>query len=291
MRSQPARKNFREFAGIFLQVPPHRLSLRLKTMKTTRTPRILGPAALALALTFAEPHALRAQSPEDARMPRSAHVPDFSPLAPARQPGNLFGVDVRGGFLKISKPGRANLIADGGLAMYDMAISKGTAFYVSSNGYLYRSNLRSFRPTEIGYTGNFNALDFSPSGKLFAMGANSHLLHRIDPRTGKAEAVADVGRATAGDLCFITNQVFLFTSTDNKLVKVNLRNRANPSRVLLNLDPGSWYAMDYHKGRIHLIDNASGDYYVLRYPNLRTLAKGNIYRNPSISGCNGISFR
>lgn len=261
------------------------------TMKTTRSPRLLGPAALALALTLADSTPLRAQSPDDARMPRSARVPDFTPLAAARLPGKLFGVDDRGGFLKFKKPGRTNLIADDGLAMYDMAIRKGTAYYVSSGGYLYRSNLRSFRPRQIGYAGSFNAMDFSPSGKLYAMGYSSHLLHRINPRTGEAKAVLDVGRSTAGDLCFITNQVFLFTSTDNKLVRVNMRNRGNPSKVLLHLDPGSWYAMDYRKGQIHLIDHASGDYYVLRYPRLRTLSKGNIYRNPSVSGCNGISFR
>lgn len=259
-------------------------------MKAKLLPHIFEGAFLALAMLMVTDTQIQAQSPDDVNRAQPPSFPIFAPFPSADLPGKLYGVDLTGGFLKFTQPGRAELVVDGRSAMYDMAILQGSAYYISSSGYLYRSNLLGFAPVKIGYSGRFNAMDFSPSGKLYAMGARSTMLYQIDLETGAATEVMDTGYSTAGDICFVAENVFLLTSSDNKLVKVDMRKASKPSKELLKLKEGKWYSMDYRKGQIHLIDNSSGQYLVLLYPGLSVASKANIYRNSEISGFNGISF-
>jgi len=133
--------------------------------------------------------------------------------------GNLGTVDV--------SSCAATVIGNMGVVLTDIAFSPNGDLYGLSYTDLYRIDPDTAAVTLIGPHGidGGNALKFATNGTLYAAGNATTLLYTINPSTGAASPVGNIGFASAGDLAFNSGQLFM-TSTDNQLIQIDLTNGA-----------------------------------------------------------------
>jgi len=138
--------------------------------------------------------------------------------------GNLGTVDV--------STCAAKVIGNMGVVLTDIAFATNGDLYGLSYTDFYRIDPDTAAVTLIGSHGinGGNALKFATNGTLYAAGNASTLLYTINPSTGVASPVGNIGFASAGDLAFNSGQLFM-TSTDNQLIQIDLTNSAAGTAV------------------------------------------------------------
>ncbi len=120
--------------------------------------------------------------------------------------------------------GEVNVIGDMGVTLFDIAFDRdGKLFGVNPDG-LWSVDPSTAETKYIGGT-NFsgttmNALVFGSDGTLYSAGRDS-TLYTVDPTTGAATAVGNMGYSSAGDLAFDQQGRLFLSSTNNSLVQID----------------------------------------------------------------------
>ena len=123
--------------------------------------------------------------------------------------------------------GAVTVIGDTGQDLVDIAFDPSGKLYGITFGQLFSINKATAAATLIGSLGaSLNSLVFGADGTLYA--ANSGL-YKIDVNTGAASLVPTTGDnptpyVSAGDLAFVSGQLYLTSSVNNSLVTVDPAN-------------------------------------------------------------------
>jgi len=129
--------------------------------------------------------------------------------------------------------------------MLDIAMSPltGVLYGVSSNGMLCTIDTTNANTTEIGLSGQFNALAFGDKNILYAAGPFGNQVYTIDLSSGTATYFAQFTSCTSsgGDLAFAHNKLYLAT-VNNTLEYIDL-NKLSNSVVLDSLPGYSTYGL------------------------------------------------
>jgi hypothetical protein len=113
-----------------------------------------------------------------------------------------------------------------GVVLTDIAFSPtGSLFGVSPIG-LWQIDPETAATQYIGDNGFFglllmNALGFDNDGRLYAAAANSTLLYEVNPTTGLATPVADMGVLSTGDLVFDDTRNLYLSGNDSNLYAID----------------------------------------------------------------------
>lgn len=128
--------------------------------------------------------------------------------------------------------GQVTLVGDMGVVMTDIAFATDGRLFGVDFLRLYEIDRRTAEVTEIGPHGmpGGNALVFGPDGTLYGMGSAGTHLYEVDPATGSASSLGNVGSFSAGDLAFVGSQLYL-ASLSNQLVAIDLGPPATGSPV------------------------------------------------------------
>ncbi len=120
----------------------------------------------------------------------------------------LLASDVFGAFVAYDPQTHAStVVAQSGVAWYDIALSPAGVLFASSGQALYRVDLASGASVKIGAFGVFiNGLTFD-GATLYACGANN--LYRVDPLTGAAHKIGGTGLNSSGDLAVFTGSLYM----------------------------------------------------------------------------------
>ena len=121
------------------------------------------------------------------------------------------------------------IIGKMGVIMFDIAISPDGVLYGldSSGNNLYKINTKNASTTLVGTlnpSGFSNSLTFGPDGVLYAIQGTN--LITIDPSTASVNILGDTGFASAGDITFYENNLFM-ASTTNQLILIDISNPPN----------------------------------------------------------------
>ena len=128
--------------------------------------------------------------------------------------------------------GTVSVVGNMGVTMTDIAFAPAGNLYGLSFTHLYRIDSRTAQPVGIGPHGirEGNALVFGADGTLYAAGNLTSNLYTLQPNTGAATLVGNMGYHSAGDLAFVGSELFL-TSTSDQLIHVDLNNGANGTAI------------------------------------------------------------
>jgi outer membrane protein assembly factor BamB len=141
----------------------------------------------------------------------------------------LFCADQSGELFKLNPTtGSKSLIGRMPVVMYDIAFNKSGQLYgVDPSSALYRINSSTAQVTRIGSVGGFvNGLTFAPDGKLYGSGYNH--LYTINTSTGHGTLFGNFSRDinSSGDLAFDDRGNLYFSTTADKLIRINLSSRS-----------------------------------------------------------------
>ena len=141
--------------------------------------------------------ALLASAPSDAQNVTELYVHDAQ--------GQLAVVDVDNG--------QVTFVGDMGVVMTDIAFAADGRLFGLDFTAFYEIDRRTAETTLIGNHGipGGNALVFAADGTLYGMGSSSTQLFEVDPASGAATALGDVGELSAGDLAFHGGELYLAT--------------------------------------------------------------------------------
>lgn len=118
---------------------------------------------------------------------------------------------------------QTTLIGFMGTAMTDLAFDSAGNLYGISFSNLYRIDKETAQTTLIGPFGisGINALAFGKDGTLYAASSTSTLLYKLDPATGAATPLCDLGLPSAGDIVLIGHYLYI-AAQQRVLLRVNL---------------------------------------------------------------------
>jgi hypothetical protein len=131
------------------------------------------------------------------------------------------------------KTGAVTKIGQTSLPLYDIAFDQGGDLwgvytYAPEDAILYRVDTSTAALTYVGELGSgdgVNGLTFGPDGTLYGSGFSGGLFS-INTKTGKATPLGQIGFASAGDLAFLGDDLFLSSGTDfeiSQLVNVSIQ--------------------------------------------------------------------
>jgi len=128
--------------------------------------------------------------------------------------------------------GAVSVVGNMGVTMTDIAFDAAGNLYGLSFTHLYRLDSRTAQPVMIGPHGirEGNALVFGADGTLYAAGNLTSNLYTLQPNTGAATLVGNMGYRSAGDLAFVGSELFL-ASTSDQLIHVDLNSGANGTAI------------------------------------------------------------
>ncbi len=138
--------------------------------------------------------------------------------------------------------------------MTDIALSPSGELYGVDFSILWRIDPATAHATRIGATGyTLNALTFAPDGTLYAAGVGG--LITLDIRTASATLVGNIAPyISAGDLVFDSAGQLLFTTTDNKLLRLD-PHTATPA-VIGTLDHTSVFGLAMVDGILYGVSDS-----------------------------------
>src|SRR6185503_11805014 len=128
--------------------------------------------------------------------------------------GKLARIDVQSGAVTV--------IGSMFTPLTDIAFAPNGDLYGLDTEDFYRINPASAALTLIGPHGipSANALGFGNGGTLYAAGESSTSLFSIDPSTGHAVTLGNIGFRSAGDLAFNSGQLYM-SSLQHQLIRIN----------------------------------------------------------------------
>lgn len=119
------------------------------------------------------------------------------------------------------------MIGDTTVVMLDIAMSLQGKLYGISDAGLYKISKATGKSTLLGEILSeigTNAITFGPSGLLY--GTQGTNLITIDVNTLEVDVLGDMGFASAGDLVFFNNNLYM-ASTTNELILIDIGNPSN----------------------------------------------------------------
>src|SRR4051794_832332 len=141
----------------------------------------------------------------------------------------LFCTDAQGELFKMNPTtGAKSLVGRMPTVMYDIAFNKSGQLYgVDDRSSLYKINASTAAISWVGSVGGFvNGLTFAPDGKLYGSGYNH--LYRINTSTGHGTVFGNFASNinSSADLAFDDRGNLYFTTTADKLIRINLSSRS-----------------------------------------------------------------
>jgi hypothetical protein len=117
-------------------------------------------------------------------------------------------------------------IGPSGVALTDMDVTaSGSGVGISVDGF-YAIDLATGAATLVGAPGvSLNALEVGADGTIYAAGPSSTSLYTVDPATGVAAALLDMGVASAGDIQF-KNGILYLAGVDHSLHAIDVAGQA-----------------------------------------------------------------
>jgi outer membrane protein assembly factor BamB len=202
----------------------------------------------------------------------------------------LYVADETGELFKLNPAnGAKTLIARMPVVMYDIAFDKtGHLFGVDSRSNLYRINAATAAVTRVGAVGGFvNALTFAPDGKLYAAG-NNHL-YTINTATGHGTLFGNFasGVNSSGDLAFDNSGHLYFTTTADKLIRINLSSHSYTTVGSIGFR--QVYGLAFLNGKLYGLSNVTEQAFVIN----TTTGHGTLTSNfgAGVIGANGASVK
>ena len=118
--------------------------------------------------------------------------------------------------------GVVTLVGNMGVQMRDIAFDDQARLFAISGGHVSILDTLAATSTVVGEHGLTlpNALAASTDGTLYVAGPTNTLLHTLNPATGVATLVGDMGHASEGDMAFHNGWLYM-TSAAGQLIRVN----------------------------------------------------------------------
>jgi hypothetical protein len=140
--------------------------------------------------------------------------------------------------------GKVQIIGEAGVVLSDIAYDSLGDLFGIDGSHLYSINTGTGLATLIGPTNlpndpGLTALTFGSNGTLYATSASTQNLYTLDPKTGAATLVGNVGFTSAGDLAFNGGDLFETASTaarNSELIRIHL---STPTTIGSVTDVGS----------------------------------------------------
>lgn len=202
----------------------------------------------------------------------------------------LFAADSAGELFKLNPAtGSKSLIGRMPVVMYDIASSRsGQLFGVDARSSLFKINASTAQVTRIGSVGGFvNGLTFAPDGKLYGSGYNH--LYTINTSTGHGTLFGNFasGVNSAGDLAFDDKGNLYFTTTLDKLIRINLRSHSYTTVGSIGFH--EVYGLAFMNGKLYGMSNFSEQVFQIN----TSTGHGTLAHNfgAGVEGLNGATVR
>jgi len=195
------------------------------TTHTTRVPFLRPLPLLCLLLAAASFGACSKNNSPSLTSPTATSTPSSSP-EPSRAGLRTYVHDCAGVLATVDvTTGAVAIVGSTGLPLTDIAAAPNGELYGMTARELYAINTVTAQPRLIGThaISGGNALVFGADGTLYGAGAFTTQLYRLDPQTGRATGVGNMGFGAGGDLAFSGGN-FYVVSIANQLVRLNLSN-------------------------------------------------------------------
>jgi outer membrane protein assembly factor BamB len=202
----------------------------------------------------------------------------------------LYVADSTGELFKLNPAtGGKSIVGRMPVVMYDIAFNKsGQLFGVDSRSNLYKINSSTAQTTRIGAVGGFvNALTFAADGKLWAAG-NNHL-YTLNTSTGHGTLFGNFAGnvSSSGDLAFDNSGNLYFTTTANKLVRINLSSRTYTTVGSIGFN--QVYGLAFMNGKLYGMSNSSEQAFQINTTTGHAMTAH--YFGANVFGANGAAVR